>query len=849
MTPFILSLAVKLTALLIAGGLVTVALRHSTYAVRHIVIAATLACVVALPAAMILVPEWRVAVLPSAPTTIESVVTSTPVAKSQSIHPVLVTSSLAPSIAPAPGFASQVIDGIVRLTLAPRALSAPQMILVVWLLGVFIGLAWIALGRIGLARVRRNATALTTYEWRTILEAEAMHAGVARRVALFTSPSVSMPVTWGVLSPVIVLPEAALAWAPDRKRVVVMHEMAHIARRDSATQLVATLACVAYWLHPLVLLAARRLRAECERACDERVLERGTPAAEYAAHLLDVAKFSRSFGASSIVSVAMARPSQLEGRLLAVLRAEPRRARTTTRTRVLAAMTAAAMLMIVSAFKPVVREVQTRTTVRTTIAVAPPMLVVHQASRAPQPARVALVAPVALSASIARSHPDSTFSKSVPAKSGGTLDLDLDAGGDIDIAGTDDSKITVSGSLGGRDWRDVTVDLDAHGDGAQLTARYVGRSDTQQFDNAFTIRVPKHFNLRIHSAGGSVIINGVDGRLTGETGGGKMEISHASGYANLSTGGGNVRVSNSHLDGSVATGGGTVDLDQVTGSLVGASGSSARTNGNFDFRWPAFSKMPALAELPNIPEIPPIPEIDQETMKQTMKALKRAQRTMERARASSQSDYADADDASDAAEMSRDAAETSRNAAELSRESMGRARIAMKLNRVLADSMRIMIRRNLGDLDSTIVIDQGGGSIHVLRARKGARLRTGGGNISIDEADGDATARTGGGDITVTAGKGKAHAVDVSSGNGNVDVVIPRGADVTLDLETAYTQNFGKHTQIKGDYPLEQTETPDWDSTHGTPRKYVRVKQKIGKGGALIRVRTVNGDIRLSEGN
>jgi len=68
--------------------------------------------------------------------------------------------------------------------------------------------------------------------------------------------------------------EAAHAWTHERKRVVIMHEMAHIARRDSATQLVATLACVAYWIPPLVILAARRLRAECERACDERVLER-----------------------------------------------------------------------------------------------------------------------------------------------------------------------------------------------------------------------------------------------------------------------------------------------------------------------------------------------------------------------------------------------------------------------------------------------------------------------------------------------------------------------------------------------------------------------------------------------
>ena len=59
MNPFIISLAIRLTILLLAGGLITLAVQRSTYAVRHVVIAETLACVIALPAMMLLVPEWR----------------------------------------------------------------------------------------------------------------------------------------------------------------------------------------------------------------------------------------------------------------------------------------------------------------------------------------------------------------------------------------------------------------------------------------------------------------------------------------------------------------------------------------------------------------------------------------------------------------------------------------------------------------------------------------------------------------------------------------------------------------------------------------------------------------------
>ena len=126
--------------------------------------------------------------------------------------------------------------------------------------------------------------------------------------------------------PIILVPEDALDWSEAHRRVVLRHELAHVARGDALSQLVAGFVCALYWFHPLVWMVERRLRAECERACDDRVVSLGTPAADYAAHLLEVARSARSFGAPGFLSVAMARPSQLEGRLLAVLNESERRA-------------------------------------------------------------------------------------------------------------------------------------------------------------------------------------------------------------------------------------------------------------------------------------------------------------------------------------------------------------------------------------------------------------------------------------------------------------------------------------------------------------------------------------------
>ncbi|MGH7620904.1 MAG: M56 family metallopeptidase [Gemmatimonadaceae bacterium] len=551
MTSFIISLAVRLTVLLLAGGIAVFAARQSSSAARHVMIAVTLTCVIALPVTMLLVPEWRVAVLPSpvvAPAT-AMVPAAMPEAAAQwpTIHPVLVTSyretapdrSLAPVAAP------------------ERTMSISQAALLVWLVGVLIGALWLAVGRLGLARVRRRAMPLITEDWQELLDAERARAGVAQDVTLLTSDAVSTPVTWGVIEPVIVLPEKALVWSDERRRVVLMHELAHIARRDSATQLVATLASIVYWVHPMVLVAASRLRAECERACDERVLELGTPATDYAAHLLDVARFARSFGAASIVSVAMARPSQLEGRLLAVLRASPGRTRSSGRARVLGTLFAACALVAVSAFRPVATALPWRAPELQ----ARPRIINGEISRVPADvdrlaAREAIKRKTIVTA--ARRLRDSTFEKKVTVKSGGTLDLDLETGADVKIIGWDEQSVSVSGTLGGLSWKGATVSLDATGDDARLATRYEGTSDNESFDNSFTIHVPKKYNVQVESAGGSLSIDGVDGSFMGHTGGGEIRIANANGNASLTTGGGDVRISKSHLDGSVHTGGGNM---------------------------------------------------------------------------------------------------------------------------------------------------------------------------------------------------------------------------------------------------------------------------------------------------
>ena len=131
-----------------------------------------------------------------------------------------------------------------------------------------------------------------------------------------------MPVAYGVWRPTVLMPAAADGWTEDRLRIVLLHELAHVKRRDCLTHMLAQVACGLYWFNPLAWVAARRVRAERERACDDLVLAAGTPGPDYADQLLEIARVMRAGRFPSIVagaSLAMAHRSQLEGRLMAIL--------------------------------------------------------------------------------------------------------------------------------------------------------------------------------------------------------------------------------------------------------------------------------------------------------------------------------------------------------------------------------------------------------------------------------------------------------------------------------------------------------------------------------------------------
>jgi beta-lactamase regulating signal transducer with metallopeptidase domain/biopolymer transport protein ExbD len=220
-------------------------------------------------------------------------------------------------------------------------LSTNALILVasIWLIGAGLGLVSVLAAWFQLRRLARTGRLAHSADWALLLGQACDRLRLRRPVRLLQSVDNPMPLTWGWWRPVILLPAEATSWPSERRRIVLLHELAHAKRWDCLTQTVARTVCALYWINPLVWLAARRMCIERERACDDLVLNSGCRPSEYATHLVDIARTFRR--APQYAGIAMARSPQLQGRIAAIVDA--------SRARQLRPLSALAILVFMGA--------------------------------------------------------------------------------------------------------------------------------------------------------------------------------------------------------------------------------------------------------------------------------------------------------------------------------------------------------------------------------------------------------------------------------------------------------------------------------------------------------------------
>jgi len=176
--------------------------------------------------------------------------------------------------------------------------------------------------------------------------------GIGRAIDVSVSPDVTIPMVVGALRPRVYLPAVATVWSRERLGVVLLHEFAHVSRRDGLWMLVARVLTAIFWFHPLVWMLSGHVRREAERACDDIVLASGVRGSDYAGHLVAIARtaITRDPVAGSVL--AFATRSTLERRVVSILSARAPRAMTSYRTLAAVAGGSLALFLVIAAARP-----------------------------------------------------------------------------------------------------------------------------------------------------------------------------------------------------------------------------------------------------------------------------------------------------------------------------------------------------------------------------------------------------------------------------------------------------------------------------------------------------------------
>lgn len=261
---------------------------------RHLIVAGTFGFLLLLPVAVSVAPS-RVIKVPVLP---KEVITANPVSPAPSV-------SIPSNPSPA----------------ASRSVSVREMVTITYLGGVFFFVVSLGVALLRLQRLKDEAE--VSVPGTRLAGETAREAGINRNVEVLVSSIITVPITYGVFHPSILLPAATRQWSDEDLQRAISHELEHIRRSDWVTQLASRVVCALYWPHPLVWTAWRRLCLEAERACDDAVVRRAAAVTPYAEQLVELARTLK--GRASVPALAMATRSNLGQRVASLL--DPRRGR------------------------------------------------------------------------------------------------------------------------------------------------------------------------------------------------------------------------------------------------------------------------------------------------------------------------------------------------------------------------------------------------------------------------------------------------------------------------------------------------------------------------------------------
>lgn len=209
---------------------------------------------------------------------------------------------------------------VAKWTALPAGWASPWMI-GIFRAGVVFFFGRMIAGAFSIRRIVRRSRAVRGRSWHVLLGECQRSLGLRGNVEMRLAGPDFIPGATGLFRRTVLLPDEALHWTREQRRLVLLHELGHFRRGDLWTHALGQLACVLHWFNPFVWMLNRRLALEREFACDALVLSRGAAPDDYATLLWEMGVAAQTSRPGPVAYLAMAAPAQgkLEQRVRRIL--------------------------------------------------------------------------------------------------------------------------------------------------------------------------------------------------------------------------------------------------------------------------------------------------------------------------------------------------------------------------------------------------------------------------------------------------------------------------------------------------------------------------------------------------
>lgn len=323
---------VKTTLLWVAAAICACASKKATPAMRHRMLATGILAALVIPLLHTMAPNWTLLVLPSTfDSSIPREASSQPVTELPTETQVSISVEGGDNALGAAGISEPPLpdkyeidswsDEPVSNTPSPTSITTSQtthtipnssesgldaftpvsrverlilpLLTLIYLTGFGLLAIRLLIGITTLSSWRRRAQIISDPGWDQALELAKADIGVKRPITLCHLPVIQTPMTWGILCPVIAIPKELFdqSSATDR-RLILLHELAHIRRMDWLIQVLSILSCSMNWFNPLGWWMHRRMMLEAELACDQHVVTVDHQPGTYASFLAQLQHIS-----------------------------------------------------------------------------------------------------------------------------------------------------------------------------------------------------------------------------------------------------------------------------------------------------------------------------------------------------------------------------------------------------------------------------------------------------------------------------------------------------------------------------------------------------------------------------